>query len=80
MVFQASRSVGIPVCGIGGIASAEDAVAFLLCGASAVQVGTITYANPGAALEIRDGLARYLERHGIPAVRDLIGGLELDSG
>jgi len=79
MVFQVSRAVGIPVCGIGGIASAEDAVAFLLCGASAVQVGTITYANPAAALEIRDGLTRYLERHGIPSVRDLIGGLEIDS-
>ncbi len=75
MVYQASQAVGIPVCGIGGIAHGEDAAAFLLCGASAVQVGTATYANPRAPLEVRDGLAAYLERQGLPGVRSLIGAL-----
>lgn len=75
MVYQASQAVGIPVCGIGGIASGEDAAAFLLCGASAVQVGTATYANPRASLEVRDGLAAYLERQGLPDARSLIGAL-----
>jgi dihydroorotate dehydrogenase (NAD+) catalytic subunit len=76
MVYQASQAVGIPICGIGGIASGEDAAAFLLCGASAVQVGTATYANPRAPVEVRDGLAAYLERQGLPGVRDLIGALQ----
>ncbi len=75
MVYQASQAVGIPICGIGGIAHGEDAAAFLLCGASAIQVGTATYANPRAPLEIRDGLAAYLERQGLPGVRSLIGAL-----
>ncbi len=75
MVYQASQAVGIPICGIGGIAHGEDAAAFLLCGASAVQVGTATYANPRAPLEVRDGLAAYLERQGLPGVRSLIGAL-----
>jgi dihydroorotate dehydrogenase (NAD+) catalytic subunit len=76
MVYQVAQAVGIPICGIGGIARGEDAAAFLLCGASAVQVGTATYANPRAPLEIRDGLAAYLERQGLPDARSLIGALE----
>ncbi len=76
MVHQAASAVRIPLVGVGGIATGEDAVAFLLCGASAVQVGTQSYVNPTAALEVRDGIAAYLEAHGIPAARDLIGALE----
>jgi dihydroorotate dehydrogenase (NAD+) catalytic subunit len=76
MVWQAAQAVGIPICGIGGVMDGDDAVAFLLCGATAVQVGTATYLNPGAALEVRDGLARYLERHSIGSARELIGRLE----
>jgi dihydroorotate dehydrogenase (NAD+) catalytic subunit len=75
MVWQAARAVRIPICGMGGIASADDAVAFLLCGARAVQVGTATYTNPGLALEIREGIARYCAEHGFRAVRDLVGAL-----
>jgi dihydroorotate dehydrogenase (NAD+) catalytic subunit len=77
MVFQAAQVVKIPLCGIGGIATGEDAVAFLLCGASAVQVGTQTFRDPGAALEIRDGIAAYLRQHAIPAARELIGALQV---
>jgi len=76
MVYQASRAVKIPICGIGGIASGEDAVAFLLCGASAVQVGTLTYTNPRAGLEVRDGIEAYCRSHGVARVRDLVGALE----
>jgi dihydroorotate dehydrogenase (NAD+) catalytic subunit len=75
MVWQVARAVRIPVCGMGGISCAEDAIAFLLCGARAVQVGTASYANPGLALEIRSGIARYCERHGFAAARDLVGAL-----
>ena len=76
-VFQAARAVAIPICGIGGIGSAEDAIKFLLCGASAVQVGTASYLNPMAAGEVVDGIAAYAARHGFARVRDLVGALEL---
>jgi len=76
MVWQARRAVKLPICGIGGIASGEDAVAFLLCGASAVQVGTITYTNPRAGLEVREGIAAYCRTHGFARARDLVGALE----
>ena len=77
MVWQVAQAIDIPVCGMGGIASAEDAIAFLLCGASAVQVGTISYVNPAAVAGIRQGIEDYLERHGIARVRDLVGALEV---
>jgi dihydroorotate dehydrogenase (NAD+) catalytic subunit len=77
MVFQVARAVAIPVCGMGGIATAEDAVKFLLCGATAVQVGTANYLEPAAAGEIADGITAYAARHGFPRVADLIGALEL---
>jgi dihydroorotate dehydrogenase (NAD+) catalytic subunit len=78
MVFQAARAVSIPICGIGGIATGDDAVKFLLCGASAVQVGTANYTNPMAAAEVAEGIAAYAERHGFARVSDLIGALEVD--
>ncbi len=77
MVYQVARAVRIPVCGMGGIASGEDAVAFLLCGATAVQVGTANYVNPRAGLEVRDGIEAYCRRHGVSRVVDLIGTLEV---
>jgi dihydroorotate dehydrogenase (NAD+) catalytic subunit len=77
MVWQASRAVSIPICGIGGISTAADAIKFLLCGASAVQVGTTNYLDPGAAGDIADGIADYLKRHSIARVADLVGALEI---
>jgi len=76
MVWQASRAVSIPICGMGGITSAADAVKFLLCGATAVQVGTQNYLEPAIAGEIADGLVAYAERHGIARLADLVGALE----
>lgn len=72
MVWELSRAVKIPVIGIGGIATAEDAVEFMLAGASAVQVGTASFADPMAAKKVLDGLAAYCAERGI-AARDLIG-------
>jgi dihydroorotate dehydrogenase (NAD+) catalytic subunit len=77
MVWQARRAVKLPICGVGGIASAEDAVKFLLCGATAVQVGTWNYLDPGAAGAVADGIAAYCARHGIRRAADLVGALEL---
>lgn len=76
MVWQAAQAVKIPICGIGGIMTAEDAVKFLLCGATAIQVGTANYLDPLAAARIADGIAEYALRHGFPRVADLTGALE----
>jgi dihydroorotate dehydrogenase (NAD+) catalytic subunit len=68
--------VRIPICGIGGISSGEDAVKFLLCGATAVQVGTANYLNPLAGPEVAEGIVAYAARHGFARVADLVGALE----
>lgn len=75
MVWDLARTVKIPVIGIGGIAGAEDAIEFLLAGATAVQVGTASFADPTAAKKILDGLAAYCAERGL-AARDLIGKLQ----
>jgi dihydroorotate dehydrogenase (NAD+) catalytic subunit len=74
-VYQCSRVVKIPVIGCGGISSTEDAIEYLLAGASAVQVGTATFVQPAAMTTIIDGLAKFCERRGIPRVADLIGAV-----
>jgi dihydroorotate dehydrogenase (NAD+) catalytic subunit len=72
-VFQVARVVAVPIIGIGGIATTDDALQFILAGASAVQVGTATFRNPLAAQEIDDGLASYLRTHGLGSLQDLVG-------
>jgi dihydroorotate dehydrogenase (NAD+) catalytic subunit len=76
MVWQAAQAVKIPICGIGGILTAEDAIKFLLCGATAVQVGTASYMNPMAALEVATGMKDYAQRHGFGKITELVGALE----
>jgi dihydroorotate dehydrogenase (NAD+) catalytic subunit len=77
MVWQASRAVSIPICGMGGIETAGDAVKFLLCGASAVQVGTANYLDPTASAAVAEGLEDYARRHGVARLADLVGALDL---
>jgi dihydroorotate dehydrogenase (NAD+) catalytic subunit len=74
-VYQCARCVGIPVIGCGGIATPEDAIEYMLAGATAVQVGTATFVQPGAMTTIIDGLVRFCERRDIPRARDLIGAV-----
>lgn len=76
MTFQAARAVKIPIIGIGGIASANDALEFFIAGASAVQVGTLNFSRPNIYGEIESGLREYLARHGHTAIADLIGTLQ----
>jgi dihydroorotate dehydrogenase (NAD+) catalytic subunit len=76
MVWQARRAVSLPICGVGGITCAEDAVKFLLCGATAVQVGTQNYLDPGVAGEVAEGLVAYARRHGFARLADLVGALD----
>jgi dihydroorotate dehydrogenase (NAD+) catalytic subunit len=76
MVHQVVQSVRIPVIGMGGIMDVESALAFLIVGARAVQVGTAGFVRPHALPEIIQGLAHYCRERGIPRIRDLIGTLE----
>lgn len=73
MVWQVAKAVETPVIGIGGIMTADDAVEFLLAGASAIQVGTANFVNPSATMEIIDGLEAYLDRHGFGHVSEIVG-------
>jgi len=75
MVYQVAQTVKIPVLGIGGICTAEDAVEFLLAGATAVQVGTAGFVQHTAMLDIIDGIREYLVRHEVADVNELIGGM-----
>jgi dihydroorotate dehydrogenase (NAD+) catalytic subunit len=77
MVYEASQAVKIPVVGLGGIVKAEDAVEFLLAGATAVQVGTASYADPRAVENIANGLRKWCTEHGVQRVSELTGGLVL---
>lgn len=73
MVWQVAGAVDVPVIGCGGIMTGRDAVEFLMAGATAVQVGTATFRNPLAPLEVLDGIERYLRDEGIDGVRQVIG-------
>lgn len=77
MVWQVASAVAIPVIGIGGIGTAEDAIEFLLAGATAVQVGTANFYNPAATEEIIDGIAAYLREQGEGSVQNIIGALRV---
>jgi dihydroorotate dehydrogenase (NAD+) catalytic subunit len=77
-VFQCARAVKIAVIGCGGISTAEDAVEYMLAGATAVQVGTATFLQPAAMIHIIDGLTSFCIHHNIPRVADLIGGVVIE--
>ena len=73
LVWQAAQAVKIPVIGIGGISSAEDAIEFMVVGAAAVAVGTANFTDPGTALRVVDGIAAFCQRHGLARASDLVG-------
>lgn len=73
MVYQAANAVSIPVIGMGGIASAEDALEFIMAGAAAVSVGTANFYNPTATMEVVDGIAGFMEKNGVNDIKELIG-------
>lgn len=75
MVYQAAQAVKIPVIGMGGIACAEDAIEFLLAGASAVAVGAMNFVNPYTTVEVVEGITKYMERYGVEDIRELIGAV-----
>ena len=73
MVYQVAGAVDVPVVGCGGIATAGDALEFLMAGASAVQVGTASLSNPQASLEVLEGIERFMEKEGVADITELIG-------
>lgn len=73
MVWQVAKAVGIPVVGLGGISSAEDALEFFMAGATAIEIGTANFLDPAITLKVRDGLNSWLDRHGCKSVKEIIG-------
>lgn len=75
MVYQAAQAVNIPIIGMGGIATAEDAIEFILAGATAVSVGAMNFVNPYTTVEVVEGIERYMQQYGVENLTDLIGAV-----
>ncbi|MBQ9768042.1 MAG: dihydroorotate dehydrogenase [Lachnospiraceae bacterium] len=73
MVYQVANAIKLPIIGMGGIRTAEDALEFIMAGATAVAVGTANFVNPYTTIEVIDGIAAYMERHGVQDINELIG-------
>ena len=77
MVYQVANSVKVPVIGMGGISNSDDAVEFILAGASAVMVGTAGFVNPMVWVEAVDGIERYMKKHGVGSIEELVNGVKV---
>jgi dihydroorotate dehydrogenase (NAD+) catalytic subunit len=75
---QVAKKAGVPIIGLGGIQYARDAIEFLLAGATGLAVGTALFVNPLCIVEIRDGIADYLHRHGFTCISEIVGALRSD--
>ena len=75
MVYQVAKAVKIPVIGLGGIMTAEDALEFLMCGATAIEIGTANFIDPAVTMKVRDGINDWLDRHGVADVNEIIGAI-----
>ena len=73
MVWQVAKSVKIPVIGLGGISSAEDAIEFLMAGATAIEIGTANFLDPTVSIKVRDGINAWLDAHGCHSIDEIIG-------
>ena len=76
MVWQVARAVKIPVVGLGGIMTAEDAIEFLMAGATAIEIGTANFIDPAVTIKVRNGINDWLDRHGCSSVQEIIGTVE----
>ena len=76
MVYQAANAVSVPIIGMGGIQNSDDALEFILAGASAVAIGTANFHNPYATVDVIDGIAKYMEKNGIDDINTLIGAVK----
>ena len=71
MVYQVARAVNLPIIGLGGIMTGEDAVEFILAGANAISVGTATFSNPKACIDIKQGLIEYMDKYGFKSIQEI---------
>ena len=76
MVHQVAHAVKIPVIGLGGICTAEDAIEFLMCGATAIEIGTANFIDPAVSIKVVDGINAWLDSHGVDAVSDIVGVID----
>ena len=76
MVYQVAKAVKIPVVGLGGIMTAENAIEFLMCGATAIEIGTANFIDPEVTIKVRNGISDWLDRHGCRSVQDIIGTID----
>lgn len=76
MVHQVAKAVQIPVIGLGGIMTAEDALEFIMCGATAIEIGTANFIDPAVTLKVVHGIDEWLDRHGVASVGDIIGVID----
>ncbi|MDO4159536.1 MAG: dihydroorotate dehydrogenase [Prevotellaceae bacterium] len=76
MVWQVAKAVNIPVVGLGGICTANDAIEFLMAGATAIEIGTANFLDPTVTMKVRDGINDWLDKHGCKSVKDIIGVLD----
>jgi len=76
MVLQVRKAVKIPIIGLGGIMNAKDALEFMMCGASAIEIGTANFIDPAVTIKVRDGINEWLDSHGINDVSDIVGVIE----
>ena len=77
MAYDVAHAVKIPVIGLGGISSAADAIEFLMCGATAIQIGTANFVDPTVTIKVIEGLDSWLDAHGCQSVHEIIGALEV---
>jgi len=75
MVWQVAKAVKIPVIGLGGICTAQDAIEFLMAGATAIEIGTANFLDPAVTIKVRDGINDWLDRHGCQSVQEIIGAI-----
>ena len=73
MVWQVAKAVNIPVIGLGGISCANDAIEFLMAGATAIEIGTANFLDPAVSIKVRDGINDWLDAHGCQSVEEIIG-------
>ncbi|MGQ1946614.1 dihydroorotate dehydrogenase [Geofilum sp. OHC36d9] len=78
MVWQVAQALKIPIVGMGGISSADDAIEFMLAGATAIQIGTANFVDPQITLKVIDGIKQYLEKHQLTDIKELTGGMITD--
>jgi dihydroorotate dehydrogenase (NAD+) catalytic subunit len=76
MVYDVAHAVKIPVVGLGGISNAKDAIEFLMCGATAIEIGTANFIDPAVTKKVKDGINEWLEAHGVKYVNEIIGAIQ----